>query len=51
MWSDRFRLENGRIGVVIISLNVLKIWKSKMLVFKNNKEIFDVEFQGIYLAL
>ena len=44
MWSDGFRLENGRINIVIIGFNVLKIWKSKMLVFGDNKKIFNVKF-------
>ena len=44
MWSDGSRLENGRVGVAAIGLNVLKIWKSKKSVFEDNKEIFNVKF-------
>ena len=51
MQSDRFRFENDRINIIAIGLNALKTWKSKMLAFGNNKEIFDAEFQNIYLAL
>ena len=51
MWSDGFRLENGRIGIITISLNILKIQKSKILALGNNKEIFDVKLWNIYLAL
>ena len=51
MWSDGSRLENDRINIVAIGLNVLKTWKSKMLVFEDNKEIFNAEFWSIYLAL
>ena len=43
MQSDGSRLENGRVDVVTIGLNVLKIQKSKKSAFGNNKEIFDAE--------
>ena len=51
MWSDGSRLENGRIDVVAIGLDVSGTWKSKMSVFGDNKEVFDAELWGIYLAL
>ena len=51
MWSDESRLENGRISIVTIGFNVLEIWKSKMLAFGDNKEIFNAEFYDIYLVL
>ena len=51
MWSDRFRLENGRISIAAIGFNILKTWKSKKSAFGNNKEVFNAELWGIYLAL
>ena len=51
MWSDGSRFENGRVGVIAIGFNVSEIWKSKISVFEDNKEVFDVEFWGIYLVL
>ena len=44
MWSDGFRFENGRVGVVTIDFNVLKIQKSKKSAFGNNKEVFNAKF-------
>ena len=51
MQSDGFKFENDRINIITIGFNVLKIWKSKKSVFGNNKEVFDVKLQNIYLAL
>ena len=51
MWSDGSKFENDRVDVVVIGLDVLKTQKSKMSAFENNKEVFDAEFQNIYLAL
>ena len=44
MWSDGFRLENGRISVAAIGFNALKTWKSKILALGDNKEVFNAEF-------
>ena len=49
--SDGFKFENGKVGIVAIGLNVLKIWKSKKLIFGGNKEVFDVELWDIHLTL
>ena len=51
MWSNRFKLENGRVGIVAIGFNVLKIQKSKISVFGDNKKVFNAELWDIYLAL
>ena len=51
MWSDGFRLENGRVGAAAVGLDVLGTWKSKKSALGNNKEIFDAELWDIYLAL
>ena len=43
MWSDGFRLENGRVDIVIIGFNASEIWKSKILALGNNKKVFNAE--------
>ena len=44
MWSDKSKLENDRINIIIIDFNVLETWKSKKSAFEDNKEIFNAEF-------
>ena len=51
MWSDGFRLENGRVSIVTIGLNASEIWKSKISALGDNKEVFNAKLWGIYLAL
>ena len=51
VWTDRFKLKDGRIGVVIVSLYSSGTWKVKKLALRKNKEVFDVELWGIHLAL
>ena len=51
MWSDGSRLENGRVGAAAVGLDASGTWKSKISALGDNKEVFDAEFWGIYLAL
>ena len=43
MWSDGFKLENDRVGIIAVGFNVLGTWKSKKSVFRDNKEVFNAE--------
>ena len=49
--SDGSRLEDGRTDLVAVCRNAAGIWTVKRSALGDNKEIFDAELWGIYLAL